>query len=264
MAEPLGKPAKARMAKGEVALGLNIRLVRSPEIVRIARASGHHFLFIDGQHAAFNLETVRNLVDAALALGVAPLVRVLGVGDPQVPLLLDCGALGIIFPDVATADDAQRAAEACRFAPEGRRSVTAGYPQFDYRSLPLGQSLPQLNATCLVVCMVETPQGVANAAAIAAVPGVDVVHVGANDLAVAMGLAGQFEHPDVLDAVEQVIDATLEQGKFAGAGGLREVAWQARAVRRGARFLTTQSDIGLLANGAAAWADALQQELARA
>lgn len=101
--------------------------------------------------------------------------------------------------------------------PQGRRSVTAIYPQFDFRPLPLSQSLPQLNAACLVVCMVETSEGVSNASEIVAVPGVDVVHVGANDLAVAMGHAGQFEHPDVTAAVERVIDATLAQGKFAGA-----------------------------------------------
>ncbi len=101
-------PAKARLEAGDVALGMPVRLGRSADIVRIARATGHDFIFIDVQHAIFNLETVANLCNVALALGVAPLVRVRGVNDPDVSMLLDNGATGIVFPDVNTADEARR------------------------------------------------------------------------------------------------------------------------------------------------------------
>jgi 2-keto-3-deoxy-L-rhamnonate aldolase RhmA len=90
--------------------------------------------------------------------------------------------MGIVFPDVANAAQAKKAVDICKFAPLGKRSVTAGYSQFDYRSLPLTQCVPQLNDACLLVCMIETVEGLEKVEEIAAVDGVDVLHLGSNDL----------------------------------------------------------------------------------
>jgi 2-keto-3-deoxy-L-rhamnonate aldolase RhmA len=255
-------PVLARMRAGHAAFGLNLRLARSPDIARIAKASGHDFLFIDAQHSIFNLETIAAMAQTAMAIGVAPLVRVRSVDDPDVALLLDNGVAGIVFPDVNTAEEAARAVDRCRFPPMGRRSVVGGYPQFDYRALPVARASAALEATTLVVCMVETAQGLRNLEAIAAVPGVDVVHVGANDLLVSLGKAGQFDDPVVVEAMERAIAATARHGGFAGCGGNRDVARQAAAVRRGVRFLTTQSDIAFLAAAATAWTSGLRQAVA--
>ena len=122
------------MKAGGVALGLSVRLARSADIARIARATGHDFLFIDGQHSIFNLETIAHMAQAALAIGVAPVVRVRGVEDPDVPMLLDNGVTGIVYPDVSTVEQARRAVARARFAPLGSRSVVGGYPHFDYQA----------------------------------------------------------------------------------------------------------------------------------
>jgi 2-keto-3-deoxy-L-rhamnonate aldolase RhmA len=122
----ISNPVRRRMEAGELALGLIVRLTRSGDIARIARATGHDFLFIDVQHAIFSLETIGHIAQAALGCGVAPLVRVRSVRDPDIPVLLDCGVTGIVFPDINTADDARLAVRTCKFAPIGRRSVTAG------------------------------------------------------------------------------------------------------------------------------------------
>src|SRR5882672_6839436 len=105
----LVNPAKERMRAGGVALGLGVRLSRSADIARIAKASGHDFLFIDGQHSIFNLETIAHMAQTALAVGVAPIVRVRGVDDPDVSMLLDNGVTGIVYPDIATVAQAKRA-----------------------------------------------------------------------------------------------------------------------------------------------------------
>lgn len=254
-------PVRARMRAGHAALGLNVRLARSPDIARIARATGHDFLFIDAQHSAFNLESIAAIAQTAMAIGVAPLVRVRSVEDPDVALLLDNGVAGIVFPDVNTAAEARRAVDRCRFPPLGRRSVSGGYPQFDYRSLPVAQATAALEAATLVVCMIETAEGLANIEEIAAVPGVDVIHVGANDLLVSLGKAGQFDDPVVVEAMDRAVAATARHGGFAGCGGNRDVARQAASVRRGVRFLTTQSDIGFLAAAANAWTTGLRKAL---
>lgn len=257
----LSNPVKQRLQAGEAALGLNVRLARSPDIARIAKATGHDFIFIDTQHSIFDLETIAHIAHTALAIGVAPLVRVRGIDDPDVSLLLDNGVTGIVYPDVGTAAQARRAVEVCRFAPLGKRSVSGGYPHFDFRAMPLAQSVPALNDSCLLVCMIETVEGLNNVEEIAAVDGIDVLHVGSNDLLVDMGKAGQFDHPDIVAAQDRVIAAARRHGKFGGCGGNRDVARQVEAIRRGALFVTTQTDIGFLMAAANGWTQGVRSAL---
>jgi staphyloferrin B biosynthesis citrate synthase len=260
--DAITNPAKERMRAGDVALGMIVRLARSAEIARIAKSTGHDFIFIDGQHALFSVETIGHIAQTALGIGVAPLVRVRSCDDPVTPVILDNGATGIIFPDVSTAVQAQRAVNACKFPPVGKRSVSAGYPQYDYRAVPLTRAVPALNDSTLVVCMIETVEGLANVEAIAAVDGVDVLHVGCNDLLTAMGLPGQFGCPEIMAALDRVISAANKHGKFAGLGGDRDLDRQRDLVRKGVRFVTTQTDMGFLMMAATARTAEIRNSLA--
>ena len=257
-------PVMDRMRAGAPALGMTIRMGHSGDIVRIAKATGHDFLFIDVQHSLFNLETVGNMAQVALGCGIAPMVRVRSVDDPNVSLYLDNGVTGIVFPDVGNAAQAQRCVDAAKFAPLGKRSVCGGYPHFDYRAVPLTQSLPALNEAALVVCMIETLEGLDNVEAIAAVKGVDVIHVGSNDLLVNMGKPGKFDDPQIVAAQERAIAAARAHGKFAGIGGNRDVERQAEAVRKGCLFVTTQTDIGFLTAAAGTWTKGVRDALGKA
>ena len=137
------------------------RPTRLIDIARIARASGHQYIFIDGQHGVFNAETICNLANAALEIGVAPLARVKSLNDPETPVLLDNGVSGIIFPDINTPEEAERAVAICRYPPIGRRSVGANFPQFDARAVPASVAVPAINASTVVVVMVETGRAAA-------------------------------------------------------------------------------------------------------
>jgi 2-keto-3-deoxy-L-rhamnonate aldolase RhmA len=257
-AEQLVNPVKERMKAGDVALGMPVRLGRSSDIARIAKSTGHDFIFIDCQHSLFNIETIGEITSTAMSCGIAPLVRVRGIDDPDVSLLLDNGVMGIVYPDISTAAQARKAADVCKFAPIGKRSVSGGYPHFDYRSVPLTTSVPQLNDSCLLVCMVETVEGLENVEAIAATDGVDVVHLGSNDLLANMGKPGKFDDLAIIDAQERVIAACRKHGKFAGCGGNRDVQRQVDIIRRGCRFITTQSDIGFLMAAASKWTNGIR------
>lgn len=259
---PLTNPVLEAMRAGRPAFGLSVRVVKGPEIARIARASDHQFLFIDGQHGVFNAETVCNIASAALAVGVAPLARVKSLSDPDTPVLLDNGVSGIIFPDINTPDEARRAVEICRFPPIGKRSVGGNFPQFDGVPVPASVAVPALNGSTVVVVMVETARGLANIEAIAAVPGVDVVHIGTNDLMADLGKAGQLDDPAVGEALDRAIAACRAAGNYAGCGGIRDTAKQAYWIKRGIRFLSTQTDIALIQSGAANWIKAVEQALA--
>ena len=256
-------PLKQRLRAGEPVLGMNVRLGRSGDIARIAKATGHDFIFIDCQHSIFTLETICHIAQVAMAIGIAPLVRVKSIQDPDVPVLLDSGVAGIVYPDINTAEQAQQAVEVCRFAPMGKRSVVGGYPHFDYKSVPLIDAITALNEACLLVCMIETAQGLENIEAICATPGIDVIHMGTNDFAANIGKPGQFADPEVVAAQARVIEVAKKHGKFAGCGGNRDVARQARAIKSGAQFVTTQSDISFIMTAGQQWVSGVRDALAK-
>lgn len=252
-------PVKQRLRRGQPALGLSVRFSRNPAIIQVAEESGHDFVFIDSQHAAFNLESIAGIAQAALYSDVAALVRVKSVADPDAALLLDGGAAGIVFPDVDTVDDARQAVDICRFAPLGRRSVSGGYPHFRFAAVPAAEALPRLQEHCLLVAMVESPEGLENVDAICAVPGIDVIHFGAYDYAAAIGQPGQVAHPEVKAAQARVIAAATRAGKVAGCAGGRSAAEQVENIRSGARFIVTQSDVGLLLGAARSWVGTVRE-----
>jgi staphyloferrin B biosynthesis citrate synthase len=239
-------PLKEMMKAGKVALGMNIRLARSGDIARIAKSTGHDFIFIDGQHAIFSLETISHISQVALGCGITPLVRVRSVDDQDVQVLLDSGVMGIVYPDVNTAAEARRAVNRAKFPPIGKRSAAGAYPIFDYRPVPMGQMVSALNESTLVVCMIETPEGVKNVDEIAKVDGVDVIHIGANDLLTAMGKPGAFGDPEGAKVIDHVISVTIANGKIPGMGGDRNIPRQMEYIRKGARFLTTNSEIAFI------------------
>jgi 2-keto-3-deoxy-L-rhamnonate aldolase RhmA len=107
--------------------------------------------------------------------------------------------------------------------------------------------------------MIETVEGLNNVEAIAAVDGVDVLHVGSNDLLVNMGKPGKFDDSAIVAAQDRVIEAAKAHGKFAGIGGNRDVGRQVAAVRRGAQFVTTQTDIAFLAAAAREWTQGVRK-----
>jgi 2-keto-3-deoxy-L-rhamnonate aldolase RhmA len=107
-----------------------------------------------------------------------------------------------------------------------------------------------MNAATLVVVMIETSEGLANANAIAAVPGVDVVIVGASDLSIALGIAGNTEHPRIIEAVEAVIAACRRHGKWPGMGGVGAETALKRYVAMGMRMILAGVDVAFLMQAA--------------
>ena len=255
-------PVKKRLRDGEAALGMNVRLSRSPDIARIAKTTGHDFIFIDTQHSIFNLESISNIAQVALQCEIAAVVRVKGIDDPDVSLLLDGGVTGIVYPDINNASEARRAVDTCRFAPLGKRSVSGGYPHFDFRPLASAQAVAALEEACLLVCMIETPEGLENVEQICAVPGIDVIHFGTYDFAARVGKAGQLDDPEVVLAQQKVMETARRHGKFAGCAGSRDVQRQISLIQNGAQFLLTQTDFGFLMAAAQAWTDGVRRGLA--
>ena len=111
-------------------------------------------------------------------------------------------------------------------------------PALGYRAMPLGEINERLNADTALIVMLETAEGIDNAAAIAALPGIDVLLIGSGDLTTDYGIPGQVDHPRLREAYERVADACRTHGKVLGVGGIRHnVALQGELIRLGARFV---------------------------
>ena len=211
--------AKARLRKGELALGVGIRLVRNVDIIKIMKAAGFDWLFLDLEHGSMSIETACEISVAAQDSGVAPIVRVPYGQLTMATRVLDGGALGIVIPHVDTAEEAKEIADKLRYPPRGHRSVGGSEAQFDYAPPPLGEMTKAIDENTLITVMIETPKAVENAEAIAAVPGIDCLLVGSSDLSMEMGIPGDRGHIKIQEAVDKVVAACAKHGKWPGMGG---------------------------------------------
>ncbi len=177
-----------------------MRVLRTVDAGMIAKNSGFDWLFIDMEHSAMEVDLASQVAISALAMGITPIVRVPGKEHHHASRLLDSGAQGIVVPHVDTAEEAAHVVSHCKYPPIGHRSVVGALPQFGYAAMSVGKSTQIANAETLVIVMVETPKAIENADAIAAVPGIDVVLIGTNDLCAELGIPGQFADPKVEDA----------------------------------------------------------------
>jgi 2-keto-3-deoxy-L-rhamnonate aldolase RhmA len=249
-----------RLARGEVALCMATRLARTAEIGMIAESCGFDAIFIDMEHSPISLDAAAQICVAALPVGVTPLVRIAGHQFEDATRLLDMGALGIICPNVSTRAEAESFVRACRFPPLGERSVGGPGPLQGYRATPLADVNKEGNTATTLIAMLETPEGIANADAIAAVPGIDVLLIGSNDLCTAMGIPGELKSPKLRAAYETAAKACKANDKHLGVGGIRaDVDHVAELVKLGARFVIAASDIQYLLKAARAEVAALRK-----
>jgi 2-keto-3-deoxy-L-rhamnonate aldolase RhmA len=235
-----------QLRAGKLAIGLGLRQARTVDTAQLARTAGFDWLFIDCEHNSMGPDTAAQISCASLAVGITPVVRVAGLEHWHASRMLDNGAQGIVVPHVDSADEARRVAANCRFPPVGKRSMGGGLQQLGFASIAIGEAARIVNEETLVVVMIESPQGVANAEAIAAVPGIDALLIGTNDLCFEMGIPGQFNDPRVAEAYQKVIAACRKHGKFPGMGGLYTPELLERHIGMGAQLILAGSDFSLL------------------
>lgn len=237
---------KEKLGAGRVAVGFGVVHLRTVTVAGIAEACGYDWLFVDMEHNAMSIDTATQICVAALPTGVTPLIRVPSHDPFHASRALDGGAMGIVVPHVNTADEARRIVDACKFPPLGHRSLTAPAPQLGFAALPVAEAIAALNRTTMIVIMLETPEAIDNADAIAAVEGVDALLIGTNDLTAEMGIPGRYADDRVVAAYERMIEATRTHGKFAGMGGIYENALMERYVRLGVRLVLGGGDVGFM------------------
>lgn len=244
--------ALRQLRAGKLAIGLGLRQARTVDIGQILKTAGFDWMFIDCEHNSMGTDTAAQIAAAALAIGITPVVRVAGKEHWLASRMLDNGAQGVVVPHVDTELEAKRIADHCRFPPIGHRSMGGGLQQLGFASMPVGEAARIVNEETLVVVMLESPRGIENCEAIAAVKGIDALLIGTNDLCFEMGIPGQFNDPRVKEAYTKVIAACRKHGKFPGMGGVYTPELLERYIGMGMQLILAGSDFALLMAAGAA------------
>ncbi len=242
--------AKAKLKAGELVLCMGINQMRTPNIGMIAASAGFDAIYIDLEHNPTDFETMAGMCVGALGVDVTPIVRIPTTDPAYVARVLDVGAQGVMVAHVNNAAEAKRVVEAALFRPLGRRSAAGTLASLGYKPMSQGEVNQVINRETLVMAMIETEEGLANVEDIAAVPGLDTLHIGANDLSVELDLPGQVEHPRLHAAYERVAAAAKAHGLSMGVGatgGKREL--QQTLLGLGVRYLTCGIDVGYVMAG---------------
>ena len=241
------KDLKKKLSNRERTLGswLSIGSTVTAEIMANA---GYDWLAIDMEHSAITLDIALEMIRVVDLCGVPPLVRV-GHNQPNlIKRVMDCGATGVIVPMVNSAEEAEQAVASVKYPPRGFRGV--GLARAQRYGYGFDEYKQWVEDSSVVIVQVEHIQAVNNLEAILAVDGVDGFIVGPYDLSGSLGVPGQFDHPEVVDALERVLEVSKQKNALSGFHVIPPEA-EALKVRldEGYKFVAHSLDFMFLANG---------------
>jgi len=215
-----GAEFKKRLREGTPMLGLFVNS-HSPTVAEQLAHSGYDWLLVDTQHGPMGYETLSAMLAGIASGGAKSLVRVGGYQDrPGIQQALDMGADGVLIPYINNADEARQGISCARYPTAGTRSVY--FPQRSMNKAGLLGYAGGAPANTIVALQVETADCIKNIDAIAAVPGVDILFLGQNDLCMSMGLFEKYKFPDMYtspelgDATNKLIAAARKNNVILG------------------------------------------------
>jgi len=228
-----------------------------PYAAEVVAGAGFDWLMIDGEHAPNDLATILAILQVLAAYPVHPVVRVPDSDAIFIKQVLELGATTLLVPMVESPAQAREVVRAVRYPPAGIRGVGSGVA----RSARFGRYadyLKRANDTIGLVLQIETAAAADQAAAIAAVDGVDAILIGPSDLAASMGLLGQSAHAEVRGVIERTIRAVVTAGRVAGVYTADETLAR-HYMSAGARLVGLGADSTLLAAATSALAQRFKQ-----
>ncbi|MFZ1010179.1 MAG: aldolase/citrate lyase family protein [Candidatus Sulfotelmatobacter sp.] len=209
MSEPAlsGAEFKKQLQQGIPKMGLFINS-HSPTVVEQLAHSGYDWLLVDTQHGPMQNEKLSAMLSGIANGGAKSLVRVGAYNDrPGIQQALDLGADGVLIPYINTAEEARQAVSCTKYPTVGTRSVY--FPQRSMNKAGLLGYAGNFNNNGIVALQVETASCIEHMAEIAAVPGVDILFLGQNDLCMSMGLYNKYEFPHMYTSPE--LDAATKK-----------------------------------------------------
>lgn len=229
----------------------------SPIVAEAMGCAGYEWAVLDMEHTPLDMMDLVHLLQAVAGTPMLPITRIPWNDTVIVKRVLDAGAQTLMFPFVQSADEAQRAVAAAKYAPEGVRGM-AGMSRGS-RFGTVKDYFKVANAAVSVIVQIETPEAMARIEEIASVTGVDSIFMGPGDLSGAMGHVGDLLHPEVVALMADGVKRCHKVGKPVGTvGGAPEAVALYRAA--GFDYIGCASDLGLLMRQSAAVLSVLQAQ----
>ncbi len=191
-----------------------------PRVVEAAGLCGVDAVWLCNEHVPTDWSGLENQIRAARLTNIDSIVRVSRGSYSDYVRPLEAGATGIMVPHVASAAEARQIVEWCRFHPLGQRALDGGNIDGQFCLLPQAEYLQHANTEIILLFQIESPEGLEQVEAIAAVPGFDGFLFGPGDFSHRIGKAGQLDAPEVAAARRRVAAAGRKHGKFVMAAGL--------------------------------------------
>jgi 4-hydroxy-2-oxoheptanedioate aldolase len=215
-------------------------------VVEILAIAGFEAVVIDLEHGPFGIESVPSMTLAAHTHDAYAIVRVRANEPSLIGAALDAGADGVLVPQVDSYAAAQTAVRSARFAPEGNRGANPYVRAAAYSGGP--DWFAEANRTTTVMVMIEGVAGFESLPEVLPIPHLGGVFVGPVDLSHALGLAGQPEHPGVIEKIQQIVAAA--SARNVATGVFAPSAAAARCARDlGVRFIAFGVDTTLALDG---------------
>jgi 2-keto-3-deoxy-L-rhamnonate aldolase RhmA len=188
----------------------------TPGIGHILKSAGCDFVLFDLEHSGFGFETVKSVIRYFEAADLPAIVRVPSKEYHHIARAADMGAEGIMLPMVGSVEEARHILDSMKYIPEGKRGVALQVAHDRYRPGAVTEKFAVANRRTTLFCQIETAEGVANADALAALPGVDCLWIGHFDLSASLNVPGQFDSKTFHQAIERVVAATKKHKKALG------------------------------------------------
>jgi 4-hydroxy-2-oxoheptanedioate aldolase len=238
---------KQRLAAGEVSIGTFLALGSPLGAEQLAQV-GFDWLVIDQEHGAVDATLTQYLLQAISTTDTVPLVRVPWNHPDWIKRALDAGAYGVVVPMVNSAEEAEQAVRACKYPPDGSRSVGGVRPRLYAGS----DYVANANDEIAVVVQIEHIDAVRHAREILSVPGIDAYFIGPSDLSASLGVTDTWnpdfrEYWEALDEVRHIARDLRVPGGIHTSG-----AGAAAMIERGYQFIAVGFDTSFLATAAAA------------
>jgi len=183
------------------------------------------WIVVDMEHTAVGYETLQLLLLAIKSRGKSALVRIENNDEVVIKRVLDCGADGIIVPQIQSGKEAEMAVKSAKYPPEGSRGIAIG------RASGYGNNFDSyfntFNDDVIIFVQIEHYKAVEDIESIVSVKGLDGVFLGPYDLSGSMGIVAQFDHPKMREARARVIKAARKANI---ALGIHEVAGDINSV----------------------------------
>ena len=248
---------KNKLKSGERVYGTMLQEMVNPTAAQIFKRAGFDFFMIDCEHGPYDQGTVREILRVARLEVICPLVRIRNLDYSLAAGYLDAGAMGLMLPRVEQVSDTEGLVSFMKYPPVGVRGLSSDAPHSDYNFGDIEEFIQIQNEDTLAIAQIERRAAVENLKEIISVPGIDVALVGPEDLSLSYGLPGQMDHPIVVEAIQKVIDISIESGVTPGIhmGSIERLSkWS----DRGMQMIMYNSDLGFLIEGAESGVKALK------